>query len=103
MQTKNVIYGEQPNQVMIYFNGKRAKVEFPINVTEIETEEGSQWKAEKVYSLETAYTSDLAERVSENYEEWLDKAKQAEVQPATLSDVVDALNALQELVLGGEL
>ena len=103
MQTKNVIYSEQPTQTMIYSNGKRARVEFPVNVTEIETEEGTQWKAEKVYFLETAYTETLASRIEANYAEWLDKAKQTEVQPATMSDVVDALNALQDLVLGGEM
>lgn len=103
MWTENVIYSELPSRIMVYSNGNRARVEFPINVTELETEGGTQYLAEKVYFLETAYTDTLANRIEANYDEWLAKAKQTEVQPTTLSDVVEALNALQELVLGGEM
>lgn len=77
-------------------------MEFPLDVTEIETEEGKQYLAESVYSLITVNTSNLAERVEQNYEAWLDKAKEPKAEEVTLEDVMDAVNALTDIVLGGE-
>lgn len=82
--------------------GKKAIVEFPTNVTEIEKEDGVEYVASTVYSLETMHTADLAERVSNNFDEWLDKAKVIEPSETTLADVIDAVNALTDIVLGGE-
>lgn len=82
--------------------GKKAIVEFPINVTEIEKENGVEYVASTAYSLETMHTADLAERVSNNFDEWLDKAKVIEPSETTLADVIDAVNALTDIVLGGE-
>lgn len=103
MQTKNVYYSEQPNRVIVNTNGTRAMVELPVNVTEIETEEGTNWLAETVYSFETMNTPNLMERVEADYDEWLELAKKPEPQVAGLNDVVEALNALTEIVLGGEM
>lgn len=102
MQTKNVYYSAQPERVMVTARGERAVIEFPINVTEVETEEGTQWLAESVYSVETVATADLKSRVEQNYEAWLEVAKIIEPQKASIDDVVDALNALTDMILGGE-
>lgn len=103
MQTKNVIYPRRPNRFEIQSNGEKACVEFPLNVTEVETEDGTQYVAEVVYSVVTVATSDLEERVSSNFDAWLRKAKEPEMPQATLADVVEAVNMLQELIIGGEL
>lgn len=101
MQTRNVYYSSQPNRVIVNAAGKKAVIEFPIGVTEIETEEGKSWLAETVYSVETMATPNLETRVEANYDAWLELAKKPEPQSAVLEDVVDALNALTEIVLGG--
>ena len=101
MQTNNVYYAEQPQRVVVTSRGDKAVVEFPIGVSKEATEEGEQWKADKVFSLETRNRDHLAEVVESNYDAWLEKAQQIEPQTASLSDVVDALNALTDLILGG--
>ena len=103
MLTRNVYYSEQPNNVIVTVNGDKAVVEFPLNVSEVEVEEGSMWLAESVYSVETMNTPNLAERVEANFDKWLDLAKQPKPQTTNLEDVVEAINALTEIVLGGEL
>lgn len=87
---------------MIRSNGRKAVVEFPLNISEVEKEDGVEYVAETVYSLVTSYTSDLADRIDANYEAWLDKAKEIEPQETTLADVIDAVNALTDIVLGGD-
>lgn len=101
MQIKNVYYAERPDDVIITANKNKAVIEFPVNVTEIETEEGTQYKAATVYVLETANTTGLRQRVEDNYDAWLEKAKEPVPQTTTLEDVVDGLNALQEYIFGG--
>lgn len=101
MQTNDVYYAQRPDRVMVSRNGGRAMIEFPVNVTEVETEDGTQWKAETVYSVETMDRDGLAERVEANYDAWLGRAKEVKPQTASLTDVVDALNALTDLILGG--
>lgn len=101
MLIRNVYYGEQPDNVIINERGGRAVVEFPIDVTEIPTEDGVQYKADKVYWLETSATPNLRARVEAEYEAWLELAKTPIAQPATLEDVVDAVNVLAEIVIGG--
>ena len=103
MLTRNVYYSEQPNRVIVYTSGDKAIVEFPLNVSEVETEEGTMWLAEEVYAVKTANTPNLVERVEANYDKWLDLAKQPEPQAPALGDVVEALNALTEIILGGEM
>lgn len=98
MMIENVYYATQPDRVLVTAKGKRAIIEFPIGVSE--TEEG--WVAETVYSIETMNTQNLEKRVNANYELWLELAKKPEPQTTELSDVVEAINALTEIVLGGE-
>ena len=101
MQTKNVIYAEHPERVMVYKNGGRARIEFPIDVEEIATEDRTEYLAKTVYSMETAATSGLKERVENNYEQWLAIAMIPEPQSTTLDDVIEAVNALTDMILEG--
>ena len=81
----------------------KAVVEFPLNVKKVTTEDGTQYLAENVYSLETVNTPQLEQRIKDNFNMWLERAKADEpVQPTTIDDVVEALNALTEFVIGGE-
>ena len=100
MLIKNVYYGSQPESVIVNERGGKAVVEMPVNVTEIETEEGTQWFAETVYYIETTATPNLKARVEAEYDEWLEVAKIPIPQPTTLQDVVDALITLTEIVVG---
>ena len=102
MLTTNVHYSERPHRFEIQSNGQKACVECPLNITEVETEEGTEFVAASVYSLETVYTPNLAERIEANFEAWLKKAKEPEMPQTTLEDVVEAVNMLQELIIGGE-
>lgn len=86
---------------MISHSGHKAVVEFPQNVTEIETEEGVQYLAEKVYSLVTEYTPDLESRISSDLEGWLNKAKEPEYKETSLADVIEAVNVLTDIIIGG--
>lgn len=98
MMIENVYYPTRPDRVIVKVKNKRAIIEFPTGVSE--TEEG--WKAEVVYSVETMNTPNFEKRVSENYDTWLALAKKPDPQTTELSDVVEAINALTEIVLGGE-
>ena len=100
MQTKNVYYAEQPDRVIVSERGGRAVVEMPVNVIEIDGDDRHEWLAETVYYIETTTTPNLKERVEDKYEEWLEVAKIPTLQPASIADVVDALNALTEIVIG---
>lgn len=102
MQTRNVYYAERPDDVIITANGESALIEFPVDVTEIVSDEGTQYKAKVVYSLKTRNTPNLTGRVLEHKDVWLAAAKVPEPQKTELSDVVEAINALTELVIGGE-
>ena len=102
MLTRNVYYATKPKQFSVTSVGSKAVVEFPLDVTEFETEEGVQYLAERVYSLETVATPNLEDRIGKNYEAWLDKAKVPEKQDISLEDVMDAVNALTDIILGGE-
>ena len=101
MQTNGVYYADRPDRVMITTNGSNALVEFPINVQEIETEDGIQYFAEKVYSIKTQATDNLLGRVEANYDAWLDIAKIVEPPQTTVDDLVEAINALTDMVIGG--
>lgn len=100
MQIRNVYYAEPPENVIVNERGGKAVVEMPVNVIEIEEEDRHEWFAEIVYYIETTATPNLKERVEAEYEEWLEVAKIPTPQPASISDVVDALNALTEIVIG---
>ena len=91
MQTKNVYYATQPDAVIITENGGKAVIEFPVNVTEIELEEGTQYLAESVYYLNTRSTPNLRQRVEANYDAWLEKAKADEPQEEEAVDTVEIL------------
>lgn len=101
MQTNDVYYADKPNRVMVTTNGNNALVGFPINVSEVETEDGVQFLAEKVYSIKTQNTDNLLERVEANYESWLDVAKIVKEPTTTMDDLVEAINALTDMVIGG--
>lgn len=102
MQTKNEHFGERPDRVVVRRNGKDALVLFPLNVTEVQTEDGSQWLAETVYSMRTKAVPGLEERINANYDAWLEAAKKAvEPQTPTMADLVDAVNTLTDLLIGG--
>lgn len=101
MLTNDVYYAERPEDIIVTVRSGKALVEFPVNVSEVETEDGPQWIAGAVYSLETVASDGLKNRIEENYDAWLKKAKEAEPQAVSLSDVVDAINALTDIVLGG--
>lgn len=123
MLIKNVTYNEYPPAFEVRRSGAKAVVVFPTDIEEIQIEEqvepsenvssllpeiGSgtstttQYLAHKVYQLETNWTPNIEQRIEANFAGWLAKAKIPAVQEATLSDVVEAVNALTELVLGGE-
>lgn len=103
MMTKNVYYTRRPDEFIVTTNGTNAVIEFPQNVVEVETDEQTYYLAEKVYSVATKATPNLEERVRQNFEAWFEKAKQPEMERAELYDVIEALNALTEIVIGGDL
>lgn len=101
MQTKNVYYAEEPDRVMVTTCGDNALVEFPIGVTKVQADDGVQYLAKKVYSLKTRATANLKERIERNYDAWLDMAQVEEIPQTTISDLVEAVNALTDMMLGG--
>lgn len=101
MQTSNVYYSTQPERVIVTAHGEAATIEFPIDVREVETEAGTQFLAEKVYSLKTRNTENLLERVKVNYDAWLEMAKVVEPPQTTVDDLVEAINTLTDMVIGG--
>ena len=101
MQTKNVYYSNQPDAVIVTERGKKAVVEFPCNVTEIKEGDRTEWLAANVYYIETVATPNLKERVEAEFEAWLEAAKEPGPQPTSLDDVVEALNALTDIIIGG--
>lgn len=101
MMTRNVYYAEQPDRVMVTAHGKTAIVELPVGITEVETEDGVQYRADIVYSISTRNTPGLKQRVEANYNSWLEVASVVEPQKATLDDAIEAINTLTDLVIGG--
>lgn len=101
MQTRKVYYAERPDSVIVTAHGSKAVVELPVNISEVETEDGVQYLAEAVYYLATRNTPGLKERVEANYNAWLEVASEIEPEKATLDDAIEAINALTDLVLGG--
>lgn len=102
MITYDVFYDKRPEEIEIRANGESAVIEFPVNVKEVETEDGKQYCAERVYSVKARYTENLLERVRANKEAWLAKAMKIEVPKATVEDLVEAIDILTGIVLGGE-
>lgn len=104
MQTKNVHYLERPDSVIVTENGRKAMVEFPINVNEVEREiEGeifTEYIAETVYYLPTIAVPNLKERVLANYEAWLEQAMIPEPKETTIEDLVEVIDALTDIIIG---
>ena len=104
MLTRNVHYLEQPDSVIVTENGRKAMVEFPLNVTEIEREiEGetfTEYVAETVYSLPTIAVPNLKDRVLANYEAWLEQAMIPEPKETTIEDLVEVIDALTDMIIG---
>lgn len=101
MRTKNVYYAERPDRVIVTANGDTACVEMPVDITEIETEDGVQYHADTVYFIQTRNTPDLKQRVEHNYDAWIAVAQVIESPRTTVDDLVEAINALTDMVIGG--
>jgi len=78
-----------------------AKVSFAENAVEIKTETGSRWEADE-YSLTTAYTPNIDERIESNYDAWLKRAKDVdyEVNAEKSQTLEDRLAKVETLVSG---
>ena len=104
MQTKNVHYSTRPDLVIITENGRKATIEFPIDVTEIEKEfDGetiTEYLAETVYSFQTISVPNLKQKILTNYDAWLERAKIPEVQEITIEDLVEVIDALTDIIIG---
>lgn len=103
MLTKNVIYAERPDTVIVTPIAKtgRCYVEFPVNIREEPVEDGTQYIC-NLYTISRVLRPGLKEEVEANYEEWLEKAIIESEPELTVQDVMDAVNELAEIVLGGE-
>ncbi len=73
----------------------------PINFEPVEVTK-TEYLAHKVYVIETTYTPNLADRIKVDFDEWLALAKIPEPAKTTIPDLEEAINALTEIVLGGE-
>ncbi len=106
MTKSNVSYTEEPARFDIRTNGSKAVIVFPVNVTsrEVEDETGTrtEWVAEKVYEFETNNTPNLSDRVDAHYEQWRALSMVPETPKTTVEDLEEAINALTDLILGGE-
>lgn len=105
MLTRNVYYSQEPERVSVHRigrNGYTARVDFPVNVQQIiMLDDQPQYKAD-VYSIEVGFTVGLKERIENNYEAWLAVAKEIPAPQPTINDVIEAVNELTDIVLGGE-
>ena len=104
MLTRNVFYSERPERVVVnrIGNTSTCRVDLPTNIEEVETPDGgTQYKAD-VYSINAGYTANLAERVEANYDAWLTVAQEVPIPEPTIQDVIDAVNDLTDLILGGD-
>ena len=104
MLTTNVHYSYQPDNVIVnrINNTYKAHIDMPVNIQEIEDEEGNISYVADVYSLETGYTANLKERVEANYNAWIEKAAETPIPQPTIQDVIDAVNVLAEMIVGDE-
>lgn len=96
MLIKNVYYQEEPEPFEIRKHGKMATIVFP---TEVEQTDAGDYLAKKVYALDVCYTFNLQDRIESNFERWLERAKEPDAKEATLSDVIEAVNTLADIVL----
>lgn len=77
-------------------------VNFPADVVETKTDDGqTMWIAGTVYSMETMYTPNLADRIEADYDAWLELASEPVVGETTIADIVESINALTDIILGG--
>lgn len=101
MLTKNVYFAERPDSVIIRTHDTKAIVEIPKGITKVETEDGTQYMAKELYSIETRNAPGLKERVEKNKNLWIEAAKKSEPAKASLEDVIEAINTLTDIVIGG--
>ena len=105
MLTRSVFYSQEPERVSVHRIGRTgytARVDFPVNVQQvIMPDEEPQYKAD-VYSVEVGFTVGLKERIENNYEAWLAVAKEIPAPQPTINDVIEAVNELTDIILGGE-
>ena len=104
MLTRNVHYSTRPDRVIVTENGRKAMVEFPLDVTEVENEiDGeiyTEYVADFVYSLPTIAVPNLKDKVLANYDAWLLKAKVPEAKETTIEDLVEVIDALADMIIG---
>jgi len=100
MMTKDTHFADEPQRIIITVADNTAYIEFPTNVREIETEESTEYVAD-VYYLQTVARDNLQEEIENHYEAWLAKAMEEQPPKTSLEDVVDAINVLADIVIGG--
>lgn len=100
MMTKDTHFADEPQRFIITTADNMAHIEFPTNVREIETEERTEYVAD-VYYMRTANRDGLHDEIKNNYEAWLARAMEEPMPKTSLEDVVDAVNALVDIVIGG--
>lgn len=102
MLIRNITYQERPAPFEIRKHGRMATVVFPMDVVEAEGPEGeAEYLARRVYVLETGWTQGLEERIQGDFSKWLANAKKPEDPKTTLDDLVEAINTLTDIVMGG--
>jgi hypothetical protein len=70
-------YAAQPDNVKIERIGHNAVIRLRENIADMSTEENAQFEADE-YTLEVPYASTLEKRIEDDYESWLNRAKQAD-------------------------
>lgn len=107
MLTRNVHYAEEPEKVILNTCGSVSSVEFPVGVTEVTIEdpegERTEYVADAVYSLKLATVPNLKARIEADYDAWLERAMQIEPPKPSLDDIIEALDTLTDIIVGGEL
>lgn len=98
MLTENVFYAQQPElvQVFPYGNSGRCRVDFPVDIEEVNIGEETQYQA-NVYSLQEEYTDSLLQEIMENYDDWLELAQKPEVviQPKKATSLRSAVPVIE--------
>lgn len=104
MLTRNVYYAERPDPVQVFRIGLgyTCRVDLPVNIREIQNDEGDTQFVADVYSVTAGYTPGIKERIEADYNGWLAVAKEIPAPQPTIQDVIEAVNELADIILGGE-
>lgn len=103
MLLKDVWFSHRPEKIIInkINSTYQAKVDLPVNIKKHTDAEGDYYTAD-VYTLIVGYSNTLKEQVEKDYDKWVAMAATSLPVEPTLQDAIDAINALTEIVLGGE-